>query len=146
MTSETERGRTARLLAPRGRPGAEVRHIERLPLPLPVRGPGEPEGIPLEAILAAAQELSPTVTGLAVSGGELTVTHRERPPDKARERLHGLLGDPERLLKLAQPSASEPSGDELLAVLRDEATPDAQWMRLFRRWAVAELIDRGGAG
>ncbi|MFI7128806.1 hypothetical protein ACIBQ1_24095 [Nonomuraea sp. NPDC050153] len=145
MISETDRGRVARLLARPARSGENGRHVERLPLPVPVRGRGEPGGVPLEAILAAAQEVSPTVTGLAVSGGEVTVTHRERPPEAERERLRGLLGDPERLLALSPPSAAaQPSGNELLAVLRDEATPDAEWMRLFRRWAVAELIDRGG--
>jgi hypothetical protein len=35
------------------------------------------------------------------------------------------------------------SDDRLLAVLRDPQTTDAAWLRAFRAWAVAHLLERG---
>ncbi|MFI9561191.1 hypothetical protein [Nonomuraea endophytica] len=117
-------------------PRAGGRQVERLPLTVAIRGRDDPDGIPLELILAAAREVSPTVEGLAVVGTDLLVTHRESP--QAADRLHDLLGDPERLSALAQPASGTP--------LLDEATPDAEWIRLFRQWATRELLHRDGSG
>ncbi|MET8052879.1 hypothetical protein ABZU75_35310 [Streptosporangium sp. NPDC005286] len=137
MTSKT--GPLSLLLA--RSPGGSGRHVERLPLAVAVRGRDDPDGVPLDLVLAAAQEVSPAVTGLAVSGTELLVTFRERPAATEWDRVRDLLGDPERLRAPAVPEAGAP-----LAALLDEATPDAEWMRLFRQWAVRELLARDGGG
>jgi hypothetical protein len=120
-------------------PGWGPRCVTRLPLPEALDAA---VALPLEAALAAARDMAPSVTGLAISGDELTIAHDDELSDAERERLQDLFGDRERLLALSPPAAAEPSADELRAVLRDEATPDAEWVRVFRRWAVAELIDR----
>ncbi len=142
MNSRFEDDLAGLLLARPGRSRGAGRYVERLRLPVAVRGPDEPDGVPLERILAAAQEAAATVDGLAIAGNELTVTHRERPADRDRRRLHDLLGDRERLLALAAADDAVPGE----ATLRDDALPDAEWIRLFRRWAVAELITRDGDG
>jgi hypothetical protein len=107
--------------------------VERLPLPSALHGA---DAVPLERALAAAQATLPTVTGLAAGGGQLTVTHSEPPADADRQRLYDLLADPDRLRPAAAPAASL-AGEALRDRLRDETTPDAEWLRLFRQWAVA---------
>ena len=142
MNFRPEDDLAGRLLARPRRPRDAGQHVERLPLPVAIRGPGEPDGVPLESILKAAQGVSATVDGLAVVGGELTVTHREPPAEADRQRLQDLLGDRERLLALA--GAGDAAASEKDA-LRDDTLPDTEWLRLFRRWAVAELLTRDGS-
>jgi hypothetical protein len=147
MTSTTRDDPVRRPFARARQPGTAGPYVERLPLPVAMRGHDEPGGVPLEHILAAAQRISSTVDGIAVSRGEFTVTHREPPADADRQRLRDLLGDRDRLLALAPPAgAAVPDGEALRGRLRDGTTPDAEWIRLFRRWAVTELLPHDGSG
>jgi hypothetical protein len=125
---------------------APARHVEVVELPVTVRSRDQPDGVPLEEILAAAKAESPTVRGLAVRGGALVVIHDKAPPQAARKRLRSLLGDREKLISLqpVHPIAAPDDADGLRRVLRDEATPDADWLRAFRRYAVERLIDQDG--
>jgi len=143
----TEEAAVRTLLAAGGPVGPPVRHVQQMALPVPVRGRDEPDGVPLEAILAAAQEIAPTVQGAAVRGSELELVHTSEPTAEQRDALAGLLGDGDRLRAL-DTAGPEPAlaGDALRNVLLDAGTPDAEWLRAFRRWAVSELIRPGGSG
>jgi hypothetical protein len=137
MTS-TENPPVWQQLRARLRPPGSVtgRYAERLPLPSALDGA---DAVPLERALAAAQATLPTVTGLAAGGGQLTVTYREPPAEADRQRLYDLLADPQGLRATATPAESL-AGGSLIDRLRDETTPDAEWLRLFRRWAVTGLL------
>jgi hypothetical protein len=129
------------------RAAAPARHVQQLPLPVTVRGRDAPDGVPLEEILAAAKAASSTVEGLVVRGDELTVIHGEQPTADQRDRLDRLLGDQEGLLALDRPAQREPTpAGALRAALLSADTPDADWLRAFRQWAVAELLTRDGEG
>jgi hypothetical protein len=166
MTSWSDRKLGARLFAT-GPPSDPGRHVERLRLPVPVRGRANPDGVPLAELLAAAQAVLSTVEGAAATGAELTLICTAEPTAAQRRRLRKLLDDREKLLALAEPPAAARSSDDaeppaarssddagppaaadgaaLRELLRDESTPDAQWLRAFRRWAVSELIPPDGS-
>jgi hypothetical protein len=120
---------------------------ETIELPVAVQSREQPDGVPLHEILAAVKRRSPTVTGLAVRGDRLMITHSQPPAAKERRELASLLGDRQELLSLrpagqrdreARPTRGEPGGLE--ALLRDDAVSDAEWLKAFRRWAVARLL------
>ena len=127
---------------------APARHVEVVELPVAVRSREQPDGVPLQEILAAAKAASPTVRGLAVRGGAVVVIHDKAPSQPAQRRLRDLLGDRQKLTELGRarpPNA--PAGDDaddLRRALLDETTPDAEWMRAFRRYAVQRLIEPDG--
>jgi hypothetical protein len=135
------------LLAAGGPIGRPARQVQRVALPVPVRGRDEPDGVPLEAILAATRDIASTVQGAAVRGSELELVHSSEPTTEQRDALASLLGDEDRLRALgtAQPEPAL-AGETLRDVLLDAGTPDAEWLRAFRRWAVSELIQPGGSG
>lgn len=146
MNSRLDNDPVRRLLLPRKRPpGTAGRYAERLPLPAALAGT---DAVPLHAALAAARSVLSTVDGLAVSGEQLTITHRQPPTDADRQRLHDLLADPARLRAAAAPAvaAALPEGTDLLARLRDDTIPDAEWLRQFRRWATTGLLAGNGTG
>ena len=124
-------------------------HVEEVDLPVDVRGRDTPDGVPLEEILAAAREVTPTLEGLVLRGDRLLAVHRSRPEPRDQERFHELMADQGRLLTLRRSrSRSAPTdggpadvGDDVRRALLDEETPDAEWLRGFRQWAVRHLID-----
>jgi hypothetical protein len=114
------------------------RHVERLPLAVPIDGP---DGVGLGDILAAARSVAPAVRGVAVRGRALTVIS-DRPPQPAeRDALTTLLADGTRLTRLAR-SAPAVKAPDLTRVLLDDATGDQEWLRAFRQYAVTHLIPR----
>jgi hypothetical protein len=128
------------------RPGEPAgRYEQLLPLPVPVRGRAAPDGVPLEEILGAARKASSTVEGLMVRGERITVVHSTEPDAGQRKRLDHLFGDRDGLLALGRTErrVAETDGG-LRGVLLDEKTPDAEWLKAFRRWAVAELLTGQG--
>ncbi|MGE5287149.1 MAG: hypothetical protein ACM3ML_08115 [Micromonosporaceae bacterium] len=122
--------------------------VEEVELPVPVRSRDQPDGVPLERILEAAKAASPSVRGLAVRGGSVAVIHDGVPTAQQERRLRRLLGDQQTLSKLREPpqSAVTASMGDLERVLLDQATPDAEWMQAFRRYAVEQLIQPQGRG
>ena len=117
------------------------RHVERLPLAVPVRGPNDPSGVDLSDVLAAARSMAPAVSSVAVQGGTLTIIS-DRPLEPAeRSELTALLADSDRL---ARPKAAASTAVDLTQVLLDETTGDQAWLRAFRRYAVTHLIPREG--
>jgi hypothetical protein len=126
---------------------------ETIPLPVPVQSHDQPDGVPLHELLRAIQAELPTVTSIAVRGDKAILKHSAPPPEPQREKVRKLLSDPKKLQALRQPS-TQPSPQPstrpaLLAALRpadleklllDEETPDAEWLKAFRRYAVANLI------
>jgi hypothetical protein len=115
--------------------------VDEVELPVAVQDRDQPDGVPLQRILTAAKAASTSVTGLAVRGGTLLVLHDRVPTAKEQRRLRTLLGDPEKLDQLREPppAVGAEAGD-LERVLLDEATPDAEWIRAFRRYAVERII------
>ena len=114
---------------------------EEVTIPVEVLSRDNPDGVPLDAILAEVQKKTPTVMGIAVRGGKVFVTHGDRPKPEDREKLHGLLRDRPALLKLRRrPFQAERPEAELERILRDESTPDGEWMRAFRQYAVRTLL------
>jgi hypothetical protein len=125
------------------------RQVETVELPVAVRSRDQPDGVPLQDILAAAKAASPTVRGLAVRGGTVVVIHDRAPAPQARKKLRDLLGDRQKLTELRGPPTPEAAageGDDLRRVLLDDATPDREWLRTFRRYAVQRLIEPDGHG
>jgi hypothetical protein len=121
---------------------APVQHVERLPLAVPVRGPGNPGGVDLNDVLAAARSVAPAVSGLAARGDTLTV-FSDRPPEPAElGELTSLLADSDRLTRLTRPKKAATTATDLTRVLLDDATGDQAWLRAFRRYAVTHLIPR----
>lgn len=127
---------------------APARHVDVLDLPVAVRSRDQPDGVPLEDILAAVKAESPTVRGLAVRGGAVVVIHDKAPPAAAQKRLRALLGDRQKLIDLRRltPVAAAGGAGDLRRVLLDDATPDAEWLQAFRRYAVEQLIEPDGQG
>jgi len=114
---------------------------EEITLPVDVLSRDNPAGVPLDAILAEVQKTTPTVTGIVVRGGKAFITHGGRPKPEARAKLHGLLGDRPALLKLRRvPLPTDMPEADLETILRDDSTPDAEWMRAFRQYAVRTLL------
>ncbi|MCE9672838.1 hypothetical protein LY474_34035 [Myxococcus stipitatus] len=102
-----------------------------------------PDGVPLHAILRAAKEEDPTVVGITVRGDRLFLKRGGEPKAEQTQRLRKLLDDPQRLLALRAsppPKALSLTAESLEALLLDEGTPDAEWLRAFRRYAVDNLI------
>src|SRR3954463_16404547 len=119
----------------------------RLPGGIATRaGPG---GVPLHEIAKAVQEEVPNVTGLAVTPQGLSLKFDKPPTPAQQQRISALLGDKARLQQLAPPvgivaaprGAAPASDEDLLGVLRDPQTTDAAWLRAFRSWAVANLLE-----
>src|SRR5687767_4899950 len=88
-----------------------VRKIERaggpgrdtVELPVEIRTREDPDGVPLADVLAELQKESPSVTGVAVKGSQLIVTHG-RPPSKAeRKRFDALVENPQKFRQRLEP-------------------------------------------
>jgi hypothetical protein len=122
---------------------AGARQQEELELPVAVQSREQPDGVPLPEILKTVQAEVPGVSGMAVRQGRAVLT-LESPLTAEQKRTIGrLLQDRGRLLALRPPRGSELAADSpeaLKKVLLDEATADIEWLRAFRRYAVAELI------
>lgn len=118
-----------------------TRRVDEVELPVAVQDRDHPDGVALQRILAAAKDASTSVAGLAVRGGTLLVLHDRVPTAKEQRRLRALLDDPQKLGQLREPppAAGAEAGD-LERILLDEATPDAEWIRAFRRYAVERII------
>lgn len=130
---------------------------ETIPLPVPVQSRDQPDGVPLHELLRAIQAELPTVTSIAVRGDTAVLKHSAPPPEPQRAKVRTLLADTRRLLALRQPSIPAPTlppvqpstratlleamrPADLEKLLLDEGTPDAEWLKAFRRYAVANLI------
>jgi hypothetical protein len=124
------------------RPGLPPGGPEQVTLPVAVQSREQPDGVPLSRILAAAKAAAPSVAGLAVRGEKLVVTYDRVPTAEEQERLRTFLGDRRQLDELREPApAGGPAtADDLEGVLLDQATPDADWIQAFRRYAVERLI------
>jgi hypothetical protein len=101
-----------------------------------------PDGVPLHKILSAVQEQAPDVKGLMVRNGTVLIAHAKPPTEDVRNRIHKLLSDPELFSRLKTPPATEQAGDvgSLVKRLTDPATPDEDWIKAFRQYAVRFLI------
>ena len=127
-----------------GNQGSEspARRVEQVELPVAVQSHDQPDGVPLHRVLAAAKAASPSVAGLAVRAGTLMVVHDGVPTAPEQKRLRALLGDPQKLNELREPSppAVPATAGDLEGILLDQATPDAEWIKAFRRYAAERLI------
>jgi len=129
-------------------PTAAHEELAEVRLPVDIATSASPEGVPLHEIAKAVQEEVPNVTGLAVTPQGLSLKF-DTPPTAAQQRkIAALLGDKARLQQLAPgigapaaPRGVPASDEELLAVLRDPQTSDAAWLRAFRSWAGAHLLE-----
>jgi len=118
-----------------------AKQLDEVELPVAVESRDRPDGVPLNLILAAARKAAPSVSGLVVRGGRVVVSHRSAPTAKERKQLLKLLGDRNELGKLRRtPTPQLVGAADLERVLLDDATPDADWLRAFRRYAVEQLI------
>jgi hypothetical protein len=133
------------------------RHVETpdVTLPVEIQSRENPEGVPLHEIARVVGEEVAGVAAIAVKRGAISVRF-ERPPTAAeRRRLEALLGDEQRLGRLPgglgaavggrrpapparPPAAADP---EVLRTLHDPQTSDSQWLKAFRRYAMARLVE-----
>jgi hypothetical protein len=122
---------------------------EKLELGVAVQSRDNPDGVPLDIILAEARKTTTSVTGMVVRGGSVFVTHGREPKPEEKDQLRELLLDKPRLTGLTRirpggvrtaKEGTQLSARELRAVLTDDATPDEQWIKAFRRYAVEHLL------
>lgn len=127
-----------------------ARHVElaEVELPVTVESRENPEGVPLSEVLKAVQEKVPEVKGLAVRQGRVSITFEGEPSRADRTKIEKLLSNRKGLEDLKRP-ASGPIGLRGMAaegpaalerVLKNAETPDAEWLRAFRAYAVQNLI------
>jgi hypothetical protein len=124
---------------------AGARQQEEVELPVAVQSREEPDGVPLPEILKTLQAEVPGVSGMAVRQGRAVLTLDSPLTADQKQKIGRLLRDRRRMLALRpQPgSAVAADGPEALKkVLLDETTPDVEWLRAFRRYAIAELIGK----
>lgn len=120
-----------------------ARQQEEIELPVAVQSRDEPNGVPLHEILKTVQAEVPGVSGIAVRQGRAVLTHKGPLTAEHKRKIGRLLQDDRRLLALRPsggPDVAADSPEALKQVLLDQATPDVEWLRAFRRYAVAELI------
>jgi hypothetical protein len=104
--------------------------------------------VPLPEILKAVQAEVPGVTGIAVRQGKAVLTHEAPLTAQQRSKIRRILGDRRRLMDLRPSSAPDLAAADpqaLKKVLLDDATPDAEWLRAFRHYAVTTLIPQDSA-
>ncbi|MFY9223271.1 MAG: hypothetical protein WAQ98_11405 [Blastocatellia bacterium] len=127
-----------------------ARHVElaEAELSVEVQSRETPEGVPLSEVLKAVQEKVPGVKGLAVRQGRVSITYEEEPSRADRTKIERILSNRKSLEDLKRP-APGPIGIRTMAaegpaalerVLKNAETPDAEWLRAFRAYAVQNLI------
>ena len=109
------------------------------------RRPSRPhhDGVPLPEILKAVQAEVPGVTGIAVRRGKTVLTNEAPLTAEQKRKIDRLLRDRRRLIALRPAGGADLATEDpgaLRKVLLDQGTPDTEWLRAFRRYAVAELI------
>ena len=112
---------------------------------LAVQSRKQPDGVPLHAILKAVQGEVPGVSGIAVRQGRAVLTYAAPLTAEQRRKIGRLLRDRGRLTALRPRNGSALAAEDpqaLRKVLLDDATPDAEWLRAFRSYAVAALIPK----
>lgn len=122
-----------------------ARQREEIELTVAVQSREQPHGVPLPEILKAVQAEVPGVTGIAVRQGKAVLACEAALTAQQRSRIGRLLRDRRRLLALRPASGSDLAAEDpqaLSKVLLDDATPDAEWLRAFRQYAVAALIPK----
>jgi hypothetical protein len=120
-----------------------ARQRDEIELPVAVQSREEPDGVPLPEILKAVQAEVPGVTGISVRRGKAVLAHEAPLTAEQKRRIGRLLQDRRRLMALRSEGGLDLAPEDpaaLRKVLLEEATPDAEWLRAFRRYAVAELI------
>jgi hypothetical protein len=126
-----------------------ARHVElaEVALPVEVESREAPEGVPLSEVLKAVQEKVPGVKGLAVRQGRVSITYEGEPSRADRTKIERILSNRKSLEDLKRPIPG-PIGARIAAegpaalerVLKNSDTPDAEWLRAFRAYAVQNLI------
>lgn len=118
---------------------------EEVELSVTVQSREQPDGVPLHEILKAVQAEAPGVSGIAVRQGKAVLTHESPLTAEQRSKIGRVLRDHRRLMALRPPSGSDSAVEDpqaLRKVLLDDATPDAEWLRAFRHYAVTALIPK----
>lgn len=113
---------------------------DTIELPVDVQSSDNPDGVPLREILARLKRDVPSVTGIAVRGGTARVTYAKTPTKRDAGTVGKVLGNRAELMELRE---QQPPRERLQAVLESDATPDAEWLGAFRRWAVDNVIKPG---
>ncbi|MCY1019281.1 hypothetical protein [Pyxidicoccus sp. MSG2] len=116
---------------------------EPIELPVSIQSRDTPDGVPLHDILKAVQAEDPTISGITVRGDRLVLKHATKPLAGQRDKVRELLKDSRKLNALRPQQPPKPQalkGESLEKLLLDDETPDAEWLRAFRRYAVANLI------
>jgi hypothetical protein len=122
-----------------------VRQREEVELPVAVQSRDQPDGVPLHEILKAVQAEVPGVSGIAVREGKAVLTHKAPLTAAQRSKIGRVLKDRRRLTALRPPRGSDLAAadpEALRKVLLDDATPDAEWLRAFRQYAMTALIPK----
>jgi hypothetical protein len=121
-----------------------AQHTEEAPalLPVDVQSRDTPQGVPLHEILRAVREQAPSVSSMTVRDGRLLITHDRPPSPEENAAIQQILADGQRLgaWNAAAPAAGPPV--ELVNILTNPNTSDADWLHAFRQYAVAHLIGR----
>jgi hypothetical protein len=125
-----------------------ARQREEVELSVAVQSREQPDGVPLHELLKAVQAEVPGVSGIAVREGKAVLTHEAPLTAAQRSKIGRLLQDRSRLTARRAPGGSElaaADSEALRKVLLDDATPDPEWLRAFRRYAVAALIPKAAS-
>ena len=104
----------------------------------------KPDGVPLHEILRVAREKVPGVEAMALTGGQISITYAEGTSPADREKIDKLLADRatlEALRPATAPVQPRPVRPEIDRVVRNPATPDAEWLRAFRTYATERLLE-----
>ena len=117
-----------------------LHHVEEsaAPLAVDVQSHQTPQGVPLHEVLAAVQKEVPSVQGMVIRNGNVVLTHAVAPAAADQQKINRILSNPQ-LLKSGTATAA-PGADPLVKKLTDAATPDAEWIKSFREYAVKFLI------
>jgi hypothetical protein len=68
------------------------------------------------------------------------VSHAKPPSAEDRERIARVLSDTARLDAARSAVTNVEDDASVLATLKNPATPDAEWLRTFRQYAVKVLL------
>jgi hypothetical protein len=68
------------------------------------------------------------------------ISHTAAPSDEERGKINQVLGNVALLNAARHASPALLDRDQLVSTLKDSATPDDQWLRVFRQYAVRFLL------
>lgn len=120
-----------------------LRRVVVAPPSVTFRTAATPTGIPMHGLLQYLQGVSPQVGGVSLRSGALTVAYSSPPDQATQDKVNAALADQAGLGVLAGQWAQKDDPASLRTRLLDGNLADAEWLKLFRQYQVAQLAGRG---